>query len=410
MIVEVKPANRRLLWASIPIFIVGIAFIGYQIANKPNLIPLRDFVEYYSAGVVNLQHGNPYDSQQLLPIQQQALDDPDLDEAMMMWNPPWMLPLVTPLGFFSAKVAHLIWLSIQFFSMLASCLMLWRVYDGPTDRWIIGIIAGLFFGPFFVLMWYGQVGTLCLLGLAGYLYFLKRDVPALAGLFVALTAIKPHLLFAFGLVLVLDGLFTRRGRIVLIFGAMALLVAAGIAWLLNPDSFHYYRMAGWTNSQQTHTSPKDWKLPLISYWLRRAISPDHFFIQFIPTIIASIATAWYWFYMRTTWNWLRETPYLIFISVIFSAYGAWIFDLVVLMVPVVQAAVWLTQSEKSWKPIIAIHVLLNAFVIVVPIAILSSGMGSMSMKWFIFFSPATLLLFLWAKKSTTKNESHVNLP
>ena len=56
----------------------------------------------------------------------------------MMWNPPWALVLVTPLGLLPANAAHFVWLAGQLAAVLAAAGMLWRVYRGPRDLWPVG--------------------------------------------------------------------------------------------------------------------------------------------------------------------------------------------------------------------------------------------------------------------------------
>jgi hypothetical protein len=388
--------------AAVPVILLGLAVVAYKAATHPRPVPMRDFVEYYAAGAVNLRGGNPYDPDQILPVQRATGDDPDLAIATMMWNPPWALVLVTPLGLLPAKAAHLAWLAGQLAAVLASAAMLWRVYRGPAGLWPVGCAVALFFGPFFVLMWYGQVGGLLLLGLAGFLYSHARGRPAAAGAFAALTALKPHLLFAFGLVMVLDALATRRGRVALLAGAATVAAAALAAWAMNPDVYRHYFAAGWQTSGGTHVSPKDWYQPLGSYWLRRAIDPDRFAVQFLPTIVTAAVVAGYWFTRRRAWDWPAEAPRLIFASVIAAAYGAWIFDLVVLLVPVVQAAVWLTTARRGplWWAVVVGHFVLGGLTAVAPVvAAAVSGDRGVPLHAFVYFSPATLLLYLLAGRA-----------
>lgn len=384
--------------AAIPVFILAVGIIAYKLATEPRPVPMRDFVEYYAAGVVAVRGGNPYDSNELLPIQREASGDPELAQATMMWNPPWALVIVVPLALFPATLSHLLWLGVQLVATLVSAGMLWRVYQGPRERSLLAALVALFFGPFFVLMWYGQVGTLCLLGLAGFLYFRTNDRPLSAGAFAALTALKPHLLFAFGLVLILDALVSRAGRKALLAGALVMLAAGLTAYAINPEVYRYYSAAGWETSSSTHTSPKDYYQPLGSFWLRKALAPDRFTVQFIPTAITAALVAVYWLRRRKTWNWATETPRLIFASVITAAYGAWIFDLVVLLVPVLQATVWLVQARRStlWWLTVLGHFGLSALTAIAPvIAVALTGQG-VRLDTFVYFSPAQLLLYLLA--------------
>ncbi len=333
------------LGAGLAVIAVLLAWSAMRMTSDPSALPIRDFVEYYSAGRVFLDGGNPYSGPELVEVQRQVLvlNKPDLEDATMMWNPPWVLTLVAPFATLPIGLAHKLWLLSQMFFVFASVWMLWRVYGGPKGKEWVGWVVAATFPPVFFVVWWGQIGGLVLLGLAGYLYHVTRGRHYAAGLFAALTAIKPHLLFAFGLVLVLEAIISNGGRKVVLAGALAVAVAAAAAWAINPGIFTLYRSAGWESSSAVNVSPKDWIQPLASYWLRAWIDPNRFGIQFVPTAIVSAGVVGYWFARRGRWDWPTEMPRLVFASVIAAAYGAWLFDLVVLLVPVIQAVVALSR-------------------------------------------------------------------
>ncbi len=406
---EPKPAGRSILVTlGVPVVVASLGILGYIWLTQPGLLAMRDFVEYWSAAVVNLRQGNPYDSNELLPIQRDALGEPDLDKATMMWNPPWAVALVTPLGHLPAAQAHVVWLMLQFVLVLLSAECLYRVYgQRPVDRVIVYTLA-LFFPAFFLLMWYGQIGAFCLFGLAGFLYCHQRGWSLLAGVLVTFTALKPHLLFAFGMCVVLDAFVSRRGRLALLGGALTLGVAAGVAYWLNPSVYDYYRGASWDQSSDTHVSPKDWFQPIGSYWLRLAIDPERFSIQFVPTVVTAIVVFAYWLTRYKTWHWPTEAPRLIFASVIMAAYGAWLFDLVVLLVPVSQAAIWMARAPRTrrfWL-IASTYVALFGVSALGPVAlVLLSPDRVIPLHSLFYFSPLLLLMYLAAATLPTENRS-----
>ncbi|HEY2786834.1 MAG TPA: glycosyltransferase family 87 protein [Fimbriiglobus sp.] len=329
---------------------VMAALLGWSLvrmSTDPSALPIRDFVEYYSAGRVFLDGGNPYSGPELVEVQRRVLNRPDLDDATMMWNPPWTLTLVAPFAVLPVGVAHKAWMLGQLLCVFGSVWMLWRVYGGaPEKLWVAWGVAATF-APVAFVVWWGQIGGLVLLGLAGYLFHITRGRPFIAGLFAALTAIKPHLLFAFGLVLVLEAMTSNRGRKVVLAGAVAVAVAAVAAWVIHPAIYELYRHADWEASSSVNVSPKDWIQPNASYWLRVAVDRDRFGIQFLPTAVAAIGVCVYWARKRRAWDWPAELPRLVFVSTLAAAYGAWMFDLVVLLVPVVQAVADLTRQGHA---------------------------------------------------------------
>ena len=57
-----------------------------------------DLVEYWSSAVLWLQSNTPYDFHSLLELQNKYF--PDFKTPIIMWNPPWILPILSPLGLF----------------------------------------------------------------------------------------------------------------------------------------------------------------------------------------------------------------------------------------------------------------------------------------------------------------------
>ena len=375
--------------------LAGMVWCARFVADQPNSLPNKDFVQYWSAAQVNLARGNPYDSAQLRPFQASALGDPELSRVTMMWNPPWVLVLVTPLGWLSSQTAHMAFLVVQLAALLVSVTWLWRQYAGPPDRlWVAWLIA-LGFGPSVFIFWWGQIGGLILLGLSGFLHY-RDSRPFVAGLFTALLAIKPHLLFAVGLVMLLEAMVSKAAQRVILGGGLAVIAMAGSAWLLNPEVYSHYSNAGWESSTAINVSPKDWKQPLFAYWLRMSVMDGRVFaIQFVPMVIASIGVGWYWRKNRTTWNWAYELPRLIFVSVLFTAYGAWMFDLVVLLVPIVAVSIAVLGSGPRvylWFGGLAFMTLFAAFSPWLNQAF--TGQLETPMHQFIWVSPAVLVLVI----------------
>jgi len=266
-----------------------------------------------------------------------------------------------------------------------------------------GFVAALIFSPFLLLLWYGQIGGFCLLGLAGYLYFQKREMFLTAGAFAALTALKPHLLFGFGLMLLLDALVARRGRRVLLGGGAAVATAALFAWFVNPMVYDYYVESITAESSKVHNSVQDWYQPNFSSHLRMTYFRDHFRVQLVPTLIASAVIALLWLRTRRPVDWPVQLPRLVFASVLCTAYGAWMFDLVVLLVPVIHG---LSRLEKPWDTqrvyVIAVAVwygAINAAAGLAPIVMITFFGVGIGLHEFLWFAPAVLAVWLMAMRA-----------
>jgi hypothetical protein len=390
-----------IVWLGLFGIVGALAMTLLAVERSPNALPMQDFVEYWSAAKVTWQGGNPYDGRELLPYQRDALRNPELAEAMMMWNPPPALALVAPLAWLPANSAHLLFLALQLACLIVSAHWLWTVYRGSHDhRWVAWLIV-LLYAPSGFIFWYGQIGGVLVLGVAGFLHFRTSDRPLLAGLFVALTAVKPHLLFAFGWVLLLDAIMTRAGRRVVLAGVLTVLTAATLVWLVNPGVYAGYSHASWQTDNNASTSPKSWAQPLVSYWLRVAIDRSQFAIQFIPTLLTTFAVTLYWFRNRRTWDWRAETPRLVLLSAFFAAYGAWIFDLVVLQVAIIPAAIIVMQRSRLTIMLFALaYATLTASVVCSPtIKAALTGSRVVGMHELIWFTPCVAVLCWLACRS-----------
>jgi hypothetical protein len=370
------------------VVIVGLVvlyFVADRLVHSPAFLKPRDFLEYWAAGAIALRDGNPYDPAELLRWQQLA--EPGRETAVMMWNPPWSLAVYMPLGAMSPQWATLLWVSLQLVAVMVSCELLWRVYGGARRlRWVAQAVGVTFVGTWWMVS-FGQNTGLLLLGLAGFAYFRKVDRPALAGAFAALTALKPHLLAAFGVLLVLDALLARRGRVALASGAAVLAASLGIALLANPDVVSHYREAV-LNPAPGAVPLHGWILPVASYWIRVGIDPSQFWVQFVPCLMACVGFAIYRLWRGAEWDWSRELPLVVWLSVVTTPYGGWIFDLTVLLVPVVQAAVWVAHGRRP----AAIAILAVGHVAILAVSLI--WVYDLDQFWWV--APAVLAIYLFA--------------
>jgi hypothetical protein len=299
----------------------------------PDVFPPKDFTEYWSAARVLAAGGDPYNGAELLPVQREALNHPQLDKAVSLWTPPWTLPLYAPLGWLPYTPARWVWLFVQLALVFASVELLWRTFGGAPKLWFVPQLVAFAFAPTFWTAHYGQNTGLLLLGLSGFLFF-SNSRPTLAGCFAALTAVKPHLLAVVGVLIVLDVLRDRGWR-VLLGGAGMLVVGSLLAVALNGHIFQHFVDAAARPATPETVPLKDWHVPLISYDIRHAIAPERFAVQFVPCAVACLFMAIHRL-TRRAWEWAEQLPPAVLVSCLFAPYGGWMFDLVVLLVPAVQ--------------------------------------------------------------------------
>jgi hypothetical protein len=301
-------------------------------------LPLYDFVEYWAAGRLVLQGDNPYDVVRVGELQKQIGHTAD---PILMWNPPWALPLVVPLGLFDVRTAHLLWMLGHLLVIVACADVLWRHYGGSRDSRAIAWLVALGFLPSILALLAGQISPLLLLGATGFLVFVRCRRDTLAGAATVLLAIKPHLALLFWLALLVWVVRERRWKI-LVGGALAGLALTGVALLFDPAVFGQYRHTTLT------TPPAQYRSPTLGTLLRLAVGNGAFGLQFVALLPGLLWVVPYLLRHKGGWDWDRELPLLLLVSFLTATYGAWPFDLVVLLVPVLRVAVGVVQAGRPW--------------------------------------------------------------
>jgi hypothetical protein len=211
-------AFRRRLNLAVLAVLAALLATGYAASR-----PLGDFVEYWTAGHLLLRHQNPYDFAATLAAEKALGWTGALP--LIAPNPPWAIPLVAPLGFFhSYTAAWLVWFLVMGACVALSSWMLMDLYFGNiripeisasvTHR---ALFAFTFF-PTLLCLQFGQIAPLVLLGVTGFLWFEERNSPVLAGMALALTAVKPHLVYLVWIAVIVMG--ARRWRTITAAGAV----------------------------------------------------------------------------------------------------------------------------------------------------------------------------------------------
>jgi hypothetical protein len=308
---------------------IGVLFIQLGgSARGLTMLPLHDFVEYWAAGRLNLHGENPYDPERIQQLEREAGRS---DDGILMWNPPWTLPLVMPLGLLDVRTAHLLWLAMQFIVVAWCADALWRLYGGAAARRGIAWLLAFTFLPTIFSLTAGQIAPLVLLGAVLFLIAIKQGRDFLAGAALVLLAIKPHLSYLFWIALLLWSIRQRRWAL-LAGGLLAGLAAIAVALACNPDVLSQY----W----QTFTSrpPAQYRSPTLGTALRLLLGEGEFRLQFLALFPGLIWLVPYWLRHRAAWDWSERLPMLLLVSMLTAAYGAWPFDIMLLLVPVVQVA------------------------------------------------------------------------
>ena len=360
---------------------VAVALLLYQ-ADPTALVKglgLGDFIAYWAAGRLNGQGENPYSWDALLDLQQ-PLGWPE-DYPNMMYYPPWTLALVMPFGALPFATARLIWLFLNLAAVVLSADLLWRYYGGAARYRLGAWLLALSFVPTLITLRMGQIGPLLLLGIVGFLCLERLGWGWLAGAMLLLPAVKPQLVYLFGLA-VLVWAIDRRRWTVLAGCVLATLAAVAIALAFRPAVLADYRFA-------VANPPSVNVTPTVGALLRLAFGEERTWLQYPPTAVGVLWFLFYWRKHRGTWDWGEQAPLLLLMSFLTTAYGAWVFDLVVLLVPLFHATVWgLRDADRRVRnAALGLYLAMNA-------AALAMNLAGVTYPSFIWMTPAIFLGYL----------------
>jgi hypothetical protein len=298
-----------------------------------------DFIEYWSAGEL-LRHGeNPYDFQKLRELQVQLGLPPDelpFDLPIIMWNPPWLLVWIYPLLRLPFLTAAQVWIVVNGVLILLGASLIWSALSPAKERKPLGFawVAAILFVPTLLTLRMGQMSGLMLLGIAGFLYFAGRNREVLAGACLALTTLKPHVVYLVWIAVVGWVILERRWKIVA-GGAAALLPTLAILTALWPGWLPAYRTA-------TANAPLYWQTASMGGILRLLVFDEAAWGQFLPPLLGCAGLAVYWLRCRPPFQWKTDLGPLLLFSVPTAAYG-WAYDQLLLMVPYLTIILWLLE-------------------------------------------------------------------
>jgi hypothetical protein len=331
-------ASHEGSWRGALVLAAALVVAALGLAAASIQWPLDDFAEYWAAGRLNAAGRNPYDPAAMLQEQRRiGWQPPDPD---MMYNPPWTLALAMPMGALRFEVARSIWLPAQIFITLWCASTLWSLYGGSRRYTARACCLALLWMPTIVALRMGQLSPIILLGLIGFLRALSSRRDFAAGVFFALTAVKPQLVALVWVPFLLWTIVDRHWRV--LAGAAASIVGAElVAMWPNPGVLGEYR-------HLIASAPPTlaFESPNIATIFRVAIGAAGSWPQFVPMCLGAVAVGLMWYRERAGWDWARRLPGLALVSCLLTPYGGWAFDLVVLLIPVVATAAIVAGSGR----------------------------------------------------------------
>jgi len=333
-------------------------------------------MEYWASAHQLARLADPYDANAIVGLEQSA-GLPHGLRPLIMGNPPSALLLVLPLGFVGPRIGLWLWSLLLLACVVFSVRMVWIMHGRPTNQLHF---LGYSFAPALVCLMGGQISPLLLLGLVLFLR-LHRSKPFLAGISLWLCLLKPHLFLPFGVVLLLWAISTRSYKL-LAGAAIALGTSTAIALLLDPSV--------WTHYAQMMRAARMDRLPIpcLSIMLRRVVSPDTTWLQYLPAAVGCVWALAYFRRRRDDWDWMEHGSLLMLVSVLVAPY-TWFTDQAIL-IPALLNGVYLARSRS----LVATLALASA---VIEIANFR-GLAPLASSFYIWTAPAWLVWYLYATK------------
>ncbi len=331
--------------------VLGLACV-MLLALQPPLPPRIgqvDFPAYWSASFLAARGQNFADPARLFQIEKELTTWPE-NFPMVTWNPPWLLPLLIPYTWVSFARATWWWLLTNIVLVFGSAVVLWQI-SASNDRtrrlaWLAPLLA-FAYSPTLIALIAGQINLIVLAGLAGFLFFRTRHQYMRAGISLAMTSVKFHLVYLTLAIVLLDDLRMRRWRTLAgFFGT--LLVLTAIVFVLRPSFLlDYAATIGGGGLLDYRTPTLGAILAALSGWNGFKLIG----LAILPLVIIV------WWRAGSRWDFRTWIDATLFVSVIAAPFG-WSYDFVVLIVPLSRVVVWIVEGKFKRADALAIAALL----------------------------------------------------
>ncbi len=351
------------MYLRIVLLIILLTILAYLITDLPHGLGEVDLIQYYAASKLLLSGGNPYDPKSIFEVERGLA--PILSKPTLLWNPPFIFPFVLPFSLFSFEVFRLIWIPLTIVLFL-SCYNSLSKQIRATQTSFRSVLFLATFHPIFSHIYYGQSSIIILVGLTIFLIYTGAEgtrAQHYAGAGLALTLIKPHLLYLLYLWWLLES--CRERRLVQIFSFVSTAIFLALIPLLFDHAIWQRYYLGW------QVPPIYWQTPTVGSWLQLILGIDSAVLRITPTIIVTLWFLVGWISKRKN---VDNLLLLIPLSLLTSPYG-WGYDQILLL----PSLIFLLKAKK-----IVIPIALGAIVIL-------AG-DLLSYQYLIFYTAAVLLL------------------
>lgn len=321
----------------VTILMAGIAWLLLGPIPLPSTIGRGDFIAYWSAAYL-LAHSQNFSDPDLLLQTEQALAGWRADYVIKTWNPPWLLPILLPYTFVLFNRAVWLWLLTNIGLVFVASIMTWKACarQPHVQKWVwIAPATSILFAPALNAFYMGQINPLVFFGLA-LMLFVHVEHAALAGAALALTMVKPHLVYITVPILLLHKLVDRQWRFLLSFGG-TLAALTSITYFLRPSFITEYVVSS------SGGNLLGWATPTLGGILSMSLGWE--WAKLMGVVILPLFILWWW----RRGNKLR-LPGLVQITLLASVVTApfgWGYDVIVLLIPLLQVIIWNVAGHFS---------------------------------------------------------------
>lgn len=327
------------LLIALPILAVELVLL-LQMPNNPALG--IDFIDKWASARLFLQNRDPWSLRNLIAVEEEQGFPPSW--AGVSRSPPTLHVLLIPFALLPFPIASTVWLMVNVF-VLALCAYLgWSYFLSHRGLPALGISMILVFSFSRALhsLYVGQVNTVVLVGILGFLNLERTGRRFRAGASLTLTLVKPHLVYLVLPLSIFESL--RLGRWSVMAGfTTATIILLVVATVLYPGWIgEYLNLISVEAQQGSHPAQKATLAGTVAAYVDAPLA------RYLSALVLALFLFLYWRLRKRVdlASWLS----LALIVGLPTAPFGWSTDQVLLLLPVLQIVAWtlgLTPTEKG---------------------------------------------------------------
>jgi hypothetical protein len=360
------PLFRRALriLCALVLLACGISVLYFFTSRSPGAVN-KDCTQYWASANLLLHHVNPYDQAGVFRLEEQA----GMRGRQIMFNLPCTLFFVLPLGLLTARLAIFLWSLTIIATLILSVRFLWVMNGQRTDG--LDLLAYIF-APVMASIVLGQIVPIALLGFLLFLW-LHDTRPLLAGLFLSLLEVKPHLFLPFVPVL-LVWVFKQKQYRVLAGALLGFAITFSVPLYFDRQILQQYIPVLHSANTLSNT------LPNLSS-IVHSIHPQYGWLQYALAIGGSCWAIARFLRKQQNWDWKEEGPLLLAVCFLVAPYS-WFEDEILMLPAVLSGIYFCADYDRS----LLMFVLLDAVAFALSLFV-NFGTGAyiwMGLAWFVW--------------------------